>query len=229
MCNAYNLKTSLTAIGEAAMRQIELPVVFPPGVTAESSNIPVPDEVFPRRDGLILRPADRRDPGAGLVAAVAHWNLTPFFHKGPLKAWRASTNNCRAETMATAPAFREAFQRRRCLIPATSFIEWTGPAGRKTQHLITRAGGGLLFFAGLWERSYVEDAPVESYAMVTIPPSAWMARFHDRQPLALEGARARTWLDLAADVRALVSPLSEDAALVADPPEPAAADPTLEL
>jgi len=229
MCNAYNLKTSLTAIGEAAMRDLELPLVFAPGVTAESSNTPVPDEVFPRRDGLILKPADRRRPEAGLTAGVAHWNLTPFFHKGPLKAWRASTNNCRAETMATAPAFREAFQRRRCLIPATSFIEWTGPVRRKTQHLITRAGGGLLFFAGLWEHAYVEDEPVESYAMVTVPPSAWMARFHDRQPLALEGVPARTWLDLTADIRPLLSPARTDTALVADPPEPAAADPMLEL
>lgn len=228
MCNAYNLKTSLNAIGEAAMRQLELPLVFPPGVTAESSNTPVPDEVFPRRDGLILKPADRRQPEAGLTPGVAHWNLTPFFHKGPLKAWRASTNNCRAETMASAPAFREAFQRRRCLIPATSFIEWTGPVGRKTAHLISRADGGLLFLAGLWERCHIEDAPIESYTMVMIDASDWMARFHDRQPIVLDAARARIWLDLAADVRPLLSP-APASALVADPPEPAPADPTLGL
>ena len=226
MCNAYNLKTSLTAIGEAAMRQLDLPLVFPPGVTAESSNTPVPDEVFPRRDGLILKPADRHHPETGLVAAVAHWNLTPFFHKGPLKAWRASTNNCRAETMATAPAFRESFQRRRCLIPATSFIEWTGPTGRKTAHLISRADGGLLFLAGLWERCFIDDAPIESYTMVMTDPSAWMARFHDRQPIVLDRTRTRTWLDLTADVRPLISPAGDDG-LVADPPEPAPADPML--
>ena len=228
MCNAYNLKTSLTAIGEAAMRQLELPLVLPPGVTPESSNIPIPDEVFPRRDGLILKPADRRNPDLGLTPAVAHWNLTPFFHKGSLKAWRASTNNCRAETMTTAPAFREAFQRRRCLIPATSFIEWTGPVGRKTAHLISRSDGDLLFLAGLWERCLIEDARVESYTMVMTDAASWMARFHDRQPIVLDRARARTWLDLAADVGPLISSASADG-LVADPPEPAAADPMLEL
>jgi len=47
--------------------------------------------------------------------------------------------------------------------------------------------------------------------------------------LALEGAPARTWLDLTADIRPLLSPARTDTALVADPPEPAAADPMLEL
>jgi putative SOS response-associated peptidase YedK len=58
--------------------------------------------------------------------------------------------------------------------------------------------------------------------------TAWMARFHDRQPIVLDRARARTWLDLTADVGPLISSASTDG-LVADPPEPAAADPMLEL
>ena len=53
-------------------------------------------------------------------------------NKGGLKAWKASTNNARSETMATSPAFREAYRRRRCIIPVTSFTEWTGPKGSKT-------------------------------------------------------------------------------------------------
>lgn len=77
-----------------------LRLVLPPGVTPETSNLAVPRSVYPRRDGLILRPVDAAAPGAGLEPTVAHWNLTPFFHKGPLKAWKASTNNARSETMA---------------------------------------------------------------------------------------------------------------------------------
>jgi putative SOS response-associated peptidase YedK len=224
MCNAYNLKTSLTAIGEAAMRQLDLPLVFPPGVSAETSNTPVPLEVFPRRDGLILKPADPREPARGLAPAVAHWNLTPYFHQGPLKAWKASTNNCRSETMATLPAFREAYQRRRCLIPATSFVEWTGPKGHKTAHAISRADGGLLFLAGLWDRCLIEGARIESYTMVMIDAVGedWMARFHDRQPVLLDAVRASTWLDLAADPRPILKP-APAGTLVADPPEPVAA------
>ena len=222
MCNAYNLKTNLSAIGEAAHQQLGLELVFPPGVTAQTSNTPVPQAVYPRRDGLILRPVDPATPRSGLSPAVAHWNLTPFFHKGPLGAWKASTNNCRSETMASSPAFRDAYKRRRCLIPATGFTEWTGPKGAKTAHAISRADGGLLFLAGLWERCTVEDAPVESYTMVMIDAAGddFMARFHNRQPIVLDAARAATWLDLGADVRPLLAapPLG---ALAADPPEPA--------
>lgn len=221
MCNAYNLKTSMAAIGEAAHSQLRLDLVFPPGVTAETSNTPVPQEVFPRRDGLILRPAKAAAPAEGLAPRIAYWNLVPYFHKGPLKAWKASTNNCRSETMATAPAFREAFRRRRCVIPATSFTEWTGPVGRKTAHAISQADGGLLFLAGLWDRCVVDGAPVESYTMVMMAAEGgdFLARFHARQPIVLDAARAATWLDLGADVSQILTP-APAGWLAADPPEP---------
>ena len=90
MCNAYNLKTRMAAIGEALDRQLGLALVLAPGVTAETSNLPVHQSVYPRRDGLILRPADPAAP-VGVEPALAWWNLTPFFHKGGLKAWKAST------------------------------------------------------------------------------------------------------------------------------------------
>jgi putative SOS response-associated peptidase YedK len=224
MCNAYNLKSSMAAIGEAADRQLRLPLLFPPGVTAKTSNMPVPSSVYPRRDGLFLRPADAASPAAGLEPAVGCWGLVPFFHKGPLKAWKASTNNARSETMATSPAFREAFKRRRCVIPATSFTEWTGPTGHKTAHAISRADGGLLFLAGLWDRCLVEGAPAESYAMVMMDAAGddFMARFHNRQPIVLDAERAAVWLDLAADPAPVLT-ASPAGTLVADPPEPVAA------
>jgi hypothetical protein len=66
MCNAYNLKTRMAAIGEALDRQLGLALVLAPGVTAETSNLPVPQSVYPRRDGLIPRRRSgwsRRWPG----------------------------------------------------------------------------------------------------------------------------------------------------------------------
>jgi putative SOS response-associated peptidase YedK len=220
MCNAYNLKTSLAEIGLATRHQLDLELHFPPGVDAASSNTPVPQEVFPRRDGLILKP----DPNAGLEAATAHWNLVPYFHKGPLKAWKASTNNCRSETMATLPAFRDAFRRRRAIIPATSFVEWTGPVGRKTAHAISRADGGLLFLAGLWENYVGAEGRLMSYTMVMIPaaPSDDVGPFHTRQPIVLDQATAPLWLDPAADVTAVLEPPPRGT-LVVDPPQPVAA------
>lgn len=221
MCNAYNLKTDMSRIGEAVSGQLGLDLRFPPGIMAGTSNMPIPQSVYPRRDGLILRPVDRDAPADGLAPSIAHWNLTPFFHKGPLKAWKASTNNCRSETMATSPAFREAVKRRRCIIPATSFTEWTGPTGSKTAHAISRADGGLLFFAGLWDVCTVEGEPLDSYTMVMIDagPGEDVGRFHNRQPVTLDAESARTWLDLGADYGPILrGPPART--LVADPPEP---------
>jgi putative SOS response-associated peptidase YedK len=222
MCNAYNLKTNLVEIGLATHNQLGLDLVFPPGVDAASSNTPVPQEVYPRRDGLILRPASTPIPG--LEPALAHWNLTPYFHRGPLKAWKASTNNCRSETMAAAPVFRDAFRRRRAIIPATSFTEWTGPAGRKTAHAISRADGGLLLLAGLWENYVGADGPMITYTMVLIAaePGDDVAPFHSRQPIVLDAAKARLWLDTAADSAPILG-ASPPGTLIADPPQPAAA------
>jgi putative SOS response-associated peptidase YedK len=223
MCNAYNLKTRLAAIGEAAARDLGLAIVFPPGVTAETSNLAVPEAVYPRRDGLILRPADPADYRQGLEPALAHWGLVPFFHRGPLKAWKASTNNARSETMATSPAFREAYKRRRCIIPATSFTEWTGPKGSKTAHAISRADGGLLFLAGLWDRCATDLGPAESYTMPMIEAVAGddVAPFHNRQPVVLDARRAALWLDLAADPVPIMRAMPPGT-LIADPPDPVA-------
>ncbi|MGH6987519.1 MAG: SOS response-associated peptidase [Caulobacteraceae bacterium] len=229
MCNAYNLKASMAAIGEASLKQLGLPLLFPPGVTAATSNVPVPEAVYPRRDGLILKPTLLREAGEAeregpptLEPALAHWNLTPFFHKGPLKAWKASTNNCRSETMASSPTFREAFRRRRCLIPATSFTEWTGPKGKKTAHQIGLAWGGIFFLAGLFERCRVEEAWVESYTMVMMPAAGLVARFHDRSPVILGKNTAFCWLDPAQDCASLLAAPAEGI-LAAEPPEPVAA------
>ncbi|MGH7025673.1 MAG: SOS response-associated peptidase [Caulobacteraceae bacterium] len=221
MCNAYNLKTRLAAIGEALDRQLGLRLVMPAGVAPEASNMPVPESVYPRRDGLILRPVDPARPGEGLEPLLAHWNLTPFFHKGGLKAWKASTNNARSETMATSPAFRDAYRRRRCLVPATSFTEWTGPKGGKTAHAIGRADGGLIFLAGLWERCPHEGGYAESYTLPMIDAVAGddVAPFHNRQPVVLDAPGAGVWLDLAADP-APVLRAPAPGTLVADPREP---------
>jgi putative SOS response-associated peptidase YedK len=223
MCNAYNLKTRMAAIGEAAARDLGLALVFAPGVTSETSNLAVPEAVYPRRDGLILRPTVPADYLQGLEPIVAHWGLVPFFHKGLLKTWKASTNNARSETMATSPAFRDAYKRRRCIIPATSFTEWSGPRGSKTAHAITRADGGLLFLAGLWDRCTTDLGPAESYTMPMIEAVEGddLAPFHNRQPIVLDAGRAALWLDLAADPTPILSAMPPGT-LKAYPPNPAA-------
>jgi putative SOS response-associated peptidase YedK len=126
--------------------------------------------------------------------------------------------------MATSPAFRDAFRRRRAIIPATSFTEWTGPTGRKTAHAISRSDGGLLFLAGIWENYAGADGPMITYTMVMIAaePGDDVAPFHDRQPIVLDADKARLWLDVAADTTPILG-AATPGTLIADPPQPAAA------
>ena len=224
MCNLYTIRTGLLAIADMVADLLDMPLLFPPGVTAATSNLVIPSMVYPRRQGLVLRPANPDEPLAGLEPVVMHWNLTPFHHRGSLKDWKFSTSNCRSETMESAPSFRDAYKRRRCIIPASGIMEWTGPKGSKTAHAISRADGTLMFLAGLWERCRVEGDEVATYTMVMMAtaPGEDIHPFHDRQPVMLDRDRARIWLDLSANGReAIAAP--PPGTLVADPPEPVAA------
>src|SRR5437764_1267963 len=75
---------------------------------------------WPMRPALIVSP--RSDGGPGREASPLKWGLVPFWADDP-KIGRMMTN-ARCETVATKPAFREAYKKRRCLIPATGFCEW---------------------------------------------------------------------------------------------------------
>ena len=125
------------------------------------------------------------------------WGLVPFFWKKSLKEVPA-TFNARAETVAEKPMFREAFKRRRCIIPASGFFEWTGEKGDKTPHLFTAADGSpILAFAGLWDRS-TDPATKEELLSCTVivsGASAWMTVYHDRMPVLLQAGDFDAWLN----------------------------------
>jgi putative SOS response-associated peptidase YedK len=92
------------------------------------------------------------------------WWLVPFWHKGALKDFQLTTFNARSETVASAATFREAFKRRRCLVPASCWYEWTGPKGSKAKWRFTPRGEPWLCFAGIWDRCVTADAgEVESF------------------------------------------------------------------
>ena len=88
------------------------------------------------------------------------WGLVPYFWKKSLKEMPA-TFNARAETIAEKPMFRDSFKRRRCIIPASGFFEWTNEPDGKQPHLFTAADGSpILAFAGLWDR-WIDPASKE--------------------------------------------------------------------
>ena len=125
------------------------------------------------------------------------WGLVPFFWKKSLKEVPA-TFNARAETVAEKPIFREAFKRRRCIIPASGFFEWTGEKGDKTPHLFSAADGSpILAFAGLWDRWTDPETKEEllSCTIIVSGASAWMTVYHDRMPVLLQARDFDAWLD----------------------------------
>ncbi len=149
------------------------------------------------------RPADDDGPAARELRVV-RWGLVPFWAKDVSIGSRMI--NARAETVATKPAFRRAFARHRCLIPADGYYEWmkTGDPEhpRKQPYFIHRADGGVLAFAGLYERWRDRDRPDDdddawlwTATIITTRAADEVGQIHDRMPMVIEPDRWGDWLD----------------------------------
>lgn len=127
--------------------------------------------------------------------ALMRWGLIPFWAKDRNIGLR--TINGMSETAATKPAFREAMQTRRCLIPADGFYEWlrTGPK-EKQPYNFGMADDSIFAFAGLWDRWRDETGnPILSCTILTTRPNALVAPVHNRMPAILDRENYDLWLD----------------------------------
>jgi putative SOS response-associated peptidase YedK len=124
---------------------------------------------------------------------LLRWGLVPHFVKD--HAATRQPINARSETAAELPMFRDALRRRRCLVPADAFYEWTtGPAGKQA-HAIARADGAVMALAGLWEGWRGADGTVlRSYTILTTRACAALAHLHERMAVVLEPADWPLWL-----------------------------------
>ena len=99
--------------------------------------------------------------------------------------------NARGESVAERPAFRDAFRRWRCLVPASGFYEWQAIAGQKHPWYLRPRGTDLFGLAGimaLWKG-------VRSVSLITTAPNALMEPIHDRMPAILAPEDYARWLD----------------------------------
>lgn len=134
-----------------------------------------------------------------------HWGLVPLWAKDVKIG--SKMINARAETLAEKNAYKSAFRKRRCLIPADGFYEWQKhpddpKKGKKQPFFIHRPDGEPYAFAGLWEvwRGPDRDQePLRSCTIITTTPNAEMARIHDRMPVILPPSAWDTWLDREVD------------------------------
>jgi putative SOS response-associated peptidase YedK len=123
------------------------------------------------------------------------WGLVPFWAKDASIGRRLI--NARLDGVADKPAFREAWTRRRCLIPASGFYEWSEPVdGRKRPHFIRPGDEPLFALAGLWERWRTPAGDkLETCVIVTTDANAQLAPIHDRMPLLIPRDAHALWLD----------------------------------
>ena len=185
MCARYeHQQTDLSTIGDLVeeLVQVDAPGWEPPADIRPTDLAPV----------LLRSPSAA--PGGGeeaLKVELLEWGLIP--------SWSATSGrrpiNARIETADTQRMFRNAFRERRCLIPATCFIEWQKLAkGGRALHRVFAADGSLLAFAGLWERWNGPAGVVRTFTILTGPPSPVVSALHHRQPVILTPELREAWL-----------------------------------
>lgn len=186
-------------------------VTLPPEAIARLFRVggPLPNwapswNMAPTRDAPVIRVhPESRERRLDLL----RWGLVPHWAKDP-KAIRM-TINARGETIAGTPMFRDAYARRRCLVPADAFYEWEETApGVKQPWAIARADAQPLVFAGVWEGWRGGDGTViRSFAIVTTSANETLRKLHERMPVVLEEPDWPTWLgETDQDPAALIRP-----------------------
>lgn len=138
--------------------------------------------------------AIRRDAkSSARQVAWLQWGLVPAWADDPAVGYRMI--NARSETVATRPAFRDAFRRRRCLVPADGFYEWKRGAKPKQPYYIRLEEDRPFAFAGLWERWHKGDLVIDSCTIITTKANELVAELHDRMPVILDPRDFDAWLD----------------------------------
>lgn len=156
---------------------------------------------------------DALGPRAGLY----RWGLVPSWAKDA--SLGAKLINARAETAWDKPAFRAAIRRRRCLVPAQGFYEWSGEPGRRQAWFFAPRGGGVMAMregakcarpmdpvapgeggvmalAGIWEHYESPGGEViESLAVLTCEANGLVAPIHHRMPVVVIPEDDARWLD----------------------------------
>jgi len=140
------------------------------------------------------------------------WGLIPRWSRETKTSYKMF--NARAETIDKKPAFRDSFQRRRCLIPADGFYEWKSIGGRKQPFRVTIPGKPVFAFAGIWD-SWVAPSGerIDSCCIITTTASEKFMSIHERMPVILDHEREhRDWLDSGSEMilKSLLRPYNSE-------------------
>ncbi len=176
MCGRFGLWAPIENIKQ------RFDVELAPGVTWKPSYNIAPTRVSP----IIIT-----TPKPQLV--LASWGLVPFWAKDP--SIGNSLINARSETVATKPAFRHSFEKKRCLVPFNHFFEWHKTGKAKEPYAFDFDDGRIAAFAGLYSMAEIDGHELTSFTILTTEPNALSKPIHDRMPVILPKEKEARWLD----------------------------------
>lgn len=151
-------------------------------------------------------PAIRPDRAGAREGVALQWGLVPRWSKDAKDGARLA--NARADGVATKPAFRDAFRKRRCVVPASGFYEWQTIGKTKHPWYFHFKDESPFVFAGLWEswRS-LDGVELQTCSLITTEPNDVVRPLHDRMPVILRDDAVDRWLDPAVTDAATLQPL----------------------
>lgn len=124
---------------------------------------------------------------------LLRWGLIPCWAKEAKTSY--SMINARAETVAEKPAYRSAFRRRRCLLPADGFFEWKQTAQGKQPYYMRMKDAGVFALAGLWEHWEQAGEVIDSCTIIVTAANDTIRPVHDRMPVIIKPPDYAQWLD----------------------------------
>jgi putative SOS response-associated peptidase YedK len=182
MCGRFTLRTPMNEVARA--------FDLSPGTLERGGGWRPRFNIAPSQEIAAIR---RDAEGGARRMAWLQWGLIPPGADAPTTGYRMI--NARAESVATRRAFRDAFRRRRCLVPADGFYEWKRGAKPKQPYYIRLAEDRPFAFAGLWERWHRGDVEIQSCTIITTEANELVAQLHDRMPVILDPHDYDAWLD----------------------------------
>src|ERR1700722_19488872 len=181
MCGRFLLRTALD----------ELARLFG---FVERPNLAPRYNIAPTQDVPVIR--QRREPTGQRSVAELRWGLVPPSAEHPKAG--PPLINARAETLLEKPAFRGAFQRRRCLVPADGYYQWREGDVEKHPYLVARRDAAPFALAGIWERwgpRHDPAAAIDSFTIITTDANDFLRPFHHRMPVVLAPESFARWLE----------------------------------
>lgn len=156
-------------------------------------------------------PTIRHSPEGKRVMHLLRWGLVPHWAKDLSIGNKLS--NARGETVAEKPSFRDAFKRRRCLVPADGFYEWKAEGKQKQPYYFSMKDGAPFALGGVWESWRAPNGEIlRTCCLITTEPNEIMTPVHDRMPVIVSPDDYAQWLTGEPDVaQSLVKPYSIEA------------------